>query len=150
MSIQQSSESDLPECTARQVCNRVDIYATPWVERHCRCPGPQKLCPQSLDAEDGHSVIDRTRLFKTCEPLSALPTCRFFRDITWTIEQRELSGGNGDTSTIGRQIINCICPSNSVAYIARHEAIQTPEGTIKGFKYSFACSPLSVSSFLSS
>ncbi|OQR80362.1 protein giant-lens-like [Tropilaelaps mercedesae] len=148
-----SSESDLPECAPRQVCNRVDIYATPWVERQCRCPpgsgfNKQQLCPQTVDTEDGFSLSDRTRLFKTCEPVNVLPTCRYFRDITWTIKQTGVtsvsgatSSAGGSSSAMGRQTVNCVCPRNSVAYIARHEAIQDRDGTIQGFKYSFACSP---------
>lgn len=37
----QVSEEDLPDCRARQVCSKVDLYdsAQPWIERKCRCLG---------------------------------------------------------------------------------------------------------------
>lgn len=132
----------------------MDIYSSPWIERQCRCPGlggqderqQQQRCPQTLDAEDGHTVMDRsTRLLKTCRPLKSLPMCRYFRDVTWTIEQRSSSSSSSNGENISKQTLNCICPSNSVAYISRHEAIQDSDGLIRGYRYSFACSPQNVS-----
>ncbi|KAH8041082.1 hypothetical protein HPB51_013742 [Rhipicephalus microplus] len=81
-----NSESELPECGPRAVCNRVDTYGTPWVERQCRCPGGQS-CPRSLDAHDGHTVRDKWRLLKLCEPVDDLPRCRYFRDAAWTVQR---------------------------------------------------------------
>lgn len=89
-SLVQTSESELPECGPRTVCNRVDTYGSPWVERQCRCPGGQ-ACPRSLDAHDGHTVRDKWRLLKLCEPVGDLPRCRYFRDAAWTVQVLLLS-----------------------------------------------------------
>lgn len=64
--------------------------------------------------------------------------CKYFRDITWTLT----SGANNITS----QVVHCVCPAGSVAYIVQHEPIETETGS--GYKYSFACSPESVSNYL--
>lgn len=34
----QSSEDDLPICGTNEVCSKIDLYGTPWIERQCRCP----------------------------------------------------------------------------------------------------------------
>jgi protein giant-lens (argos) len=72
---------------------------------------------------------------QTCEPVKKLPKCRFFRDITWTFINYP------DNST--QQIMHCLCPKNSVAYIIKRQAYQSDQGV--GYQYSFACSPQSVS-----
>lgn len=127
-----NSESEIPECAPMTVCNRIDTYSTPWIERQCRCPG-KHVCSMSLDQHDGHTIVDKSRQFKLCEPVSKLPLCRYFRDITWTY----ISHPNNTT----QQTIHCICPKNSVAYIYKHQLYQTSSGT--GYKYSFVCSPQS-------
>ncbi|XP_031626323.1 protein giant-lens [Contarinia nasturtii] len=33
-----SSEDDLPICGTNEVCSKIDLYGTPWIERQCRCP----------------------------------------------------------------------------------------------------------------
>lgn len=58
----QNKEEDLPECGPWAVCSKVDLYDSPWVEKQCRCP--TSSCSASLDASDGHTVTDKTRLFK--------------------------------------------------------------------------------------
>lgn len=126
------TEDDLPICSPHSVCNKVDTYDNPWVERQCRCPGEQS-CSMSLEATDGHTITDKTRQFKTCEPVKKLPKCRYFRDITWTFINYP------DNST--QQIIHCACPKNSVAYIIKRQAYQSQQGV--GYQYSFACSPQS-------
>ncbi|XP_022245133.1 protein giant-lens-like [Limulus polyphemus] len=127
-----NSEEDLPECSHFEVCNKVDTYSTPWIERQCRCAGKQS-CPLSSEVDDGHSVLDKSRQFKLCEPVSKLPTCRYFRDVTWT------HVSHPDNTT--QQIMHCVCPKNSVAYILKHQAYYTPAGV--GYRYAFVCSPQS-------
>ena len=70
-----------------------------------------------------------------CEPISELPKCRYFRDITWTYIN------DPDNGT--QQKLHCICPKNSVAYIIKQHAYQATKGV--AYQYSFACSPQSVS-----
>ncbi|GFG29721.1 hypothetical protein Cfor_03307, partial [Coptotermes formosanus] len=129
----QNSEDDLPECSPWAVCSKVDLYETPWVERQCRCSGRQS-CPSQLPATDGHTITDKTRQFKLCEPVKKLPKCRYFRDITWTLA----SGADNVTE----QIVHCHCPRGAVAYLIKRQAVQAPHGLL-GYRYSFACSPQS-------
>lgn len=75
----QDSENELPECADRsEVCSKVDLYGVPWVERQCRCPNG-RACPSSLHGDDGHTIIDKTRRYKLCEPVKRLPICRYFK-----------------------------------------------------------------------
>ncbi|GAB6027065.1 hypothetical protein CHUAL_014107 [Chamberlinius hualienensis] len=127
-----NSEEDLPVCSKNSVCNKVDIYENPWIERQCRCPGEQ-TCSMDFNAGDGHSILDKTRIFKTCEPIANLPKCRYFRDITWTFINDHTNGT--------QQMMHCICPKNSVAYIIKRHAYQSAHGV--GYQYAFACSPQS-------
>ncbi|KAL0270764.1 UNVERIFIED_CONTAM: hypothetical protein PYX00_008063 [Menopon gallinae] len=126
------SEEDLPICSPRAVCSKVDLYQQPWIERQCRCPGPHQ-CPSGLGPHDGHTLTDKTRQFKLCEPVKKLPKCRFFRDMTWSLIS------NADNVT--EQIVHCHCPRGSVAYLIKRQAFQVNSGI--GYKYSFACSPQS-------
>ena len=64
-----------------------------------------------------------------------LKRCKYFRDVTWTYITYP------DNST--QQVMHCRCPKNSVAYLIKRHAYQTPEGGT-GFQYSFACSPQTV------
>ena len=73
-----------------------------------------------------------------CEPVKKLPKCRFFRDMTWSLIS------NADNIT--EQIVHCHCPRGSVAYLIKRQAFQVNSGI--GYKYSFACSPQSVSFFI--
>lgn len=66
-----------------------------------------------------------------------LKRCKYFRDVTWTYITYP------DNST--QQVMHCRCPKNSVSYLIKRHAYQTPEGGT-GFQYSFACSPQTVSS----
>ncbi|XP_023227443.1 protein giant-lens [Centruroides vittatus] len=127
-----NADDDLPECAPWSVCNRVDTYSTPWVEKQCRCPG-KHTCSMSIDARDGHTVVDKSRQFKICENVVKLPACRYFRDVTWSYSTRP------DNTT--QQVMHCLCPKNSVAYIFKHQAFQTIDGY--GYRYLFACSPQS-------
>lgn len=61
--LEQTGESELPLCDKWSVCNRVDTYSQPWIERLCTCRNGQ-VCSTSLKANDGHTVVDRTRQYK--------------------------------------------------------------------------------------
>lgn len=75
----QKSEADLPECRDKsEVCSKVDLYGDPWVERQCRCASGRS-CSRSLHADDGHTIVDKTRQYKLCEPVKRLPVCRYFK-----------------------------------------------------------------------
>lgn len=135
-----SSEASLPICSPNSVCNKIDTYGSPWVERQCKCPTPEGAttnenyqCSSSLHSRDGHTIVDRNRQYKMCEPVKKLKRCRYFRDITWT-----LVAYPGDNST--QQLVHCRCPKNSEAYLIKRREFQTPEG-VRGHQYSFACSP---------
>ncbi|XP_076340555.1 protein giant-lens-like [Tachypleus tridentatus] len=125
-----NSEDDLPECGQWSVCNRVDVYSAPWVERRCRCPG-KKTCSLSLSDQDGHTVVAKTRQYKICEPVRKLPVCRYIRDVTWTYVE------NPDNTT--QQTMHCVCPKNGSPYIIKHQSYSVPTGI--AHQYSFACSP---------
>ncbi|GAB6018978.1 hypothetical protein CHUAL_000617 [Chamberlinius hualienensis] len=129
-----STEEDLPLCTKNSVCNKIDIYDSPWIERQCRCPD-QQTCSMALNAADGRSVTDKARIFKMCEPIASLPKCKYFRDVTWTFINDPKNGT--------QQLMHCICPKNSVAYIIKRHAYHSIHGV--GYQYSFACAPQSVS-----
>ncbi|XP_046400555.1 protein giant-lens [Ischnura elegans] len=127
-----NSEEDLPECAPWAVCSKVDRYAEPWVERQCRCKGANH-CSKALDASDGHTLTDKTRQYKLCEPIKKLPKCRFFRDITWTLRSYP--------DNVTEQVVHCHCPKTSVAYLIQRQVYETRHGV--GYQYSFACSPQS-------
>ncbi|XP_060536819.1 protein giant-lens [Cylas formicarius] len=123
-----SSEEDLPECNPRSICNKVDLYHTPWVERQCRCP-EGRICPMGLDTDDGHTFVEKTRQYKLCESIKKLPKCRFFRDTTWSIT---LYANN-----VTEQVLHCHCPKNSVTYL--NKVLQSKSQI--AFQYLFSCSP---------
>lgn len=58
--IQQSSEEDLPICGTNEVCSKIDLYGTPWIERQCRCPQP-KHHHTIDDMEKNHLLNTRNR-----------------------------------------------------------------------------------------
>ncbi|GIY90877.1 protein giant-lens [Caerostris extrusa] len=128
-----NSEPDLPECSEMVVCNILDTYSTPWIERQCRCPN-KRVCSMSADSRDGYTIVDKNRQLKLCEPVNRLPTCRYFRDVAWTYTTYP------DNTT--KQTMHCACPKNSVAYIFKNEAFSTEDGI--GGLYFLACSPQSV------
>ncbi|KAL7305449.1 hypothetical protein TKK_0002190 [Trichogramma kaykai] len=131
-----SSEEDLPDCSEKnEVCSKVDLYGDPWIERQCRCQQGSQ-CSSSLHPDDGHTVVDKTRQYKLCEPVKRLPICRYFKDVTWTIAP----GSDPNNSTI--QKVNCRCRPGSVAYLLKRQFYMKDNGQ-PGFIYSFACSPQS-------
>ncbi|EDW17369.1 uncharacterized protein Dmoj_GI16864 [Drosophila mojavensis] len=89
-------------------------------------------CPSSLGVEDGHTIADKTRHYKLCQPVHKLPVCKHFRDYTWTLTTAlELN--------VTEQIVHCRCPKNSVTYLTKREpAPNSPTA----YRYLFACSPL--------
>ncbi|KYM84700.1 hypothetical protein ALC53_05093 [Atta colombica] len=131
-----NSEKELPECADRsEVCSKVDLYGAPWVERQCRCPNG-RACPSSLHGDDGHTIVDKTRRYKLCEPVKRLPICHYFKDITWTLAP----GGGPANATVQR--VYCRCRPNSVPYLVRRQPHKSLNGN-HGFVYAFACSPQS-------
>ena len=75
-------------------------------------------------------------LFQTCEPVKKLKKCKFFHDVTWSII------GYPDNTT--QQILHCRCPRNSITYLHKTVAFQTPSGE-EGKQFNFVCSPPHVS-----
>ncbi|TMW43014.1 hypothetical protein DOY81_011906 [Sarcophaga bullata] len=67
-------------------------------------------CPSGLGVEDGHTIADKTRHYKLCQPVHRLPVCR--------------------------------CPRISVTYLTKREPVEDGNS---GYKYLFACSPITVS-----
>ncbi|XP_076664570.1 protein argos isoform X2 [Andrena cerasifolii] len=138
------SEEELPGCSDRnEVCSKVDLYGSPWVERQCRCPDG-RTCPSSLDGDDGHTIVDKTRQYKLCEPVKRLPICRYFKDVTWTLAP---GGGPANatptpTPTPTIQRVYCRCRPGSVPYLVRRQPHRPSEGNPR-FIYAFACSPQS-------
>jgi len=126
-----NSEASLPVCSPNSVCNKVDTYGSPWVEKQCRCPSSMDSCSSVTHSKDGHTISDRNRQYKICEPVKTLRKCKYFRDVTWTYIMYP------DNTT--QQVMHCRCPHNSVAYLIKRHAYQSVSGT--GYQYSFACSP---------
>ncbi|XP_068149239.1 LOW QUALITY PROTEIN: protein giant-lens [Drosophila tropicalis] len=89
-------------------------------------------CPSSLGIEDGHTIADKTRHYKMCQPVHKLPVCKHFRDYTWTLT-------TATELNVTEQIVHCRCPKNSVTYLTKREPIG--DGS-PGYRYLFACSPL--------
>ncbi|XP_019891685.1 protein giant-lens isoform X1 [Musca domestica] len=89
-------------------------------------------CPSGLGIEDGHTIADKTRHYKMCQPVHRLPVCRHFRDYTWTLT-------TSPEMNTTEQIVHCRCPKNSVTYLTKREPSEDGNG---GYKYLFACSPL--------
>merc|ERR1712241_648103 len=79
-----NSEASLPVCSPNSVCNKMDTYGSPWVEKQCRCPSGMDSCSTSTHVKDGHTISDRNRQYKICEPVKTLRKCKYFRDVTWT------------------------------------------------------------------
>ncbi|KAL7733746.1 hypothetical protein ACLKA6_011476 [Drosophila palustris] len=89
-------------------------------------------CPSSLGVEDGHTIADKTRHYKLCQPVHKLPICKHFRDYTWTLTTAaELN--------VTEQIVHCRCPKNSVTYLTKREPVSNDS---TAYRYRFACSPL--------
>lgn len=97
----QDSEKELPECADRsEVCSKVDLYGAPWVERQCRCPNG-RACPSSLHGDDGHTIVDKTRRYKLCEPVKRLPICRYFK-LVWITRSRNLGHSSNSLDSTSR------------------------------------------------
>lgn len=61
-----------------------------------------------------------------CQAVKPLPTCRLFRDVSWTLFHND-----NHTS----QVVKCACPADTMAYITTIEKTET------GQAYHFGCSP---------
>lgn len=106
-----------------------------------------------------HNLTHLLCPLQTCEPVRKLPTCRYFRDITWTLTtmtaksehslnsllagSAPLPGNHHESENVTRQEMKCICPHNSVAYVFKHHYFTSPDGNM-GYRYHFACSPETV------
>ncbi|XP_036336696.1 protein giant-lens isoform X2 [Rhagoletis pomonella] len=89
-------------------------------------------CPSGLGVEDGHTIADKTRHYKMCQPVHKLPVCKHFRDYTWTLTtSAELN--------VTEQTVHCRCPKNSVTYLTKREPATYGAS---GYTYLFACSPI--------
>ncbi|CAH0562692.1 unnamed protein product [Brassicogethes aeneus] len=130
-----NSESDLPECNYRSICNKVDLYDTPWIEKQCRCTGG-KTCSTSMQTDDGYTFVEKTRQYKMCEPVKKIPRCRYFRDTTWSITLYP--------NNVTDQEVHCHCPRNSLTYLIKRNVIHMPDDQL-AFQYLFSCSPQTVS-----
>lgn len=53
-----------------------DVVATKF--RHSAHREVQRIggCPSAVNVDDGHTIADKTRLYKLCEPVHKLPLCR--------------------------------------------------------------------------
>lgn len=50
----------MPICGTNEVCSKIDLYGTPWIERQCRCAQP-KHYHNFDDAEKNHVLNTRNR-----------------------------------------------------------------------------------------
>jgi hypothetical protein len=98
---------------------------------------PPETFFSNLVSDDGHTLVDKTRHYKLCEPVKKLSKCRYFREPTWTLISNPESNST-------EQIVHCHCPKNSITYLQNKQSYETSNGRI-GYQYSFACSPQSVS-----
>ncbi|KAJ6628665.1 Protein giant-lens, partial [Pseudolycoriella hygida] len=90
-------------------------------------------CPSAVGTEDGHTIADKTRHYKLCEPVHKLPICGYFNDFTWTLK-------SSPALNVTEQVVHCRCPKNSITYLIKREPLQTG---LAGYTYLFACSPQS-------
>ncbi|XP_033226662.1 protein giant-lens [Belonocnema kinseyi] len=132
-------EEDLPECASKnQICSKVDLYGAPWVERFCRCPGG-RACPSTPNADDGHTLEDRSKQYKFCEAVMRIPYCHYFKDVTWSLQPY---GGPNNTTV---QRVFCRCRPGGVPYLLRRDLSKTEKGNYAPFApvFYFGCSPQS-------
>ena len=61
------TEETLPECGKMSVCNKVDAYDKPWIEKQCKCPPHTSTCSTSILSNDGHTITDKTRHYKVSQ-----------------------------------------------------------------------------------
>ena len=169
----QNSEASLPVCSPNSVCNKLDTYGSPWVEKQCRCPKGSNPCSTSTHIRDGHTVTDRNRQYKVSILKNTLlenypqksqfynffirktfeynTNCLFYQQICEPVKSLKKCKYFRDVTwtyitypdNSTQQVMHCRCPKNSVAYLIRRHAYQTVTGT--GYQYSFACSPQTVS-----
>lgn len=90
-------------------------------------------CSALVGRGDGHTILDKTRQYKLCEPIHRLPECRNNFAYTWSVRTNSLN--------VTQQIVHCRCKKNSVTYLTKREAL--PNG--QGYEFLFACAPQNVS-----
>lgn len=91
-------------------------------------------CSALVGRGDGHTILDKTRQYKLCEPIHRLPECRNNFAYTWSVRTNALTN-------VTQQIVHCRCKKNSVTYLTKREAL--PNG--QGYEFLFACAPQNVS-----
>ncbi|KAM7355833.1 protein argos [Cochliomyia hominivorax] len=132
------TDNEFPSHMAMKRQQQQHLYSNAAHMRHSGHMGHQEKityiggCPSGLGVEDGHTIADKTRHYKLCQPVHRLPVCRHFRDYTWTLTT---SAEMNSTE----QIVHCRCPKNSVTYLTKREPLEDGNS---GYKYLFACSPL--------
>ncbi|XP_065360847.1 protein giant-lens [Calliphora vicina] len=132
------NDNAFPHLAMKRQQQQQHLYSNSAHMRHSGHMGHQEKltyiggCPSGLGVEDGHTIADKTRHYKLCQPVHRLPVCRHFRDYTWT-----LTTSAEVNST--EQIVHCRCPKNSVTYLTKREPLDDGNS---GYKYLFACSPL--------
>lgn len=58
----------MPICGANEVCSKIDLYGTPWIERQCRCPQLKQHYRddneknQVLNTRNRHAILHNLRL----------------------------------------------------------------------------------------
>lgn len=90
-------------------------------------------CSALVGRSDGHTILDKTRQYKVCEPVNRLGECENF-GYTWSVRT------NVQTN-VTQQIVHCRCKKNSVTYLSKRN--QLPNG--QGYEFLFACAPQNVS-----
>lgn len=119
---------------SRRIDNVIDRIEAKKMRHNHRLQDVPKIsgCSAMVGLNDGFTIVDKTRHYKLCEPVQRLPTCRYFRDYTWSLK-------SDAHENVTEQIVHCKCPRNSVTYLTKRLPGQD------GFTYLFACSPQSVS-----
>lgn len=88
-------------------------------------------CSALIGRGDGHTIVDKTRQYKVCEPVNRLPECENF-GYTWSVK-------TNIKTNITQQVVHCRCKKNSVTYLSK----RLPNGA--GYEFLFACAPQNVS-----
>lgn len=134
-------------------------------------------CSNSLNKDDGYTIADKTRLYKTCEPVQRLPVCRYVFQ-PFQIEQRMRISYSALFKIRWKKwfLTQCCCcfsyryfQDYTWTLISYTDVNVTQQivhcrcppnsisylikreplkGDVGGFTYLFACSPQSVSIFL--
>lgn len=90
-------------------------------------------CSALIGRGDGHTIVDKTRQYKLCEPVNRLEECDNFGH-TWSVK-------TNFKTNITEQEVFCRCKKNSVTYLTKREEL--PNG--EGYAFLFNCAPQNVS-----